>query len=88
MANNSSENIPAPAGQDVEVREIIRPKKELPFAFFSEMTEKSQKQFCSRTTDLLMQDTLFFELSPKPLPSRDQMMLMLQEYALDSNKAK
>jgi len=65
-----------------------KPKKELPYAFYGQMSEKGQKQFISRTTDLLMQDALFSELSPKPIPSRDQIMSQLSEYIVDSLKAK
>ena len=65
-----------------------KPKKEPPYAFYGQMTEKGQKQFISRTTDLLMQDALFSELSPKPIPSRDQIMSQLSEYIVDSLKVK
>ena len=63
-------------------------KKELPFAFFSSLTDKQQRQFIARTADLLMQDALFSELSPQPVPSRDQIMSQLREYLLDRMNAK
>lgn len=92
MTNNFPEK-PIDGAQQNEVQgpskfSNKKPKKDPPFAFYAQMTEKRQKQFISRTTDLLMQDALFSELSPKPIPSRDQIMSQLSEYIVDSLKAK
>ena len=92
MTNNFSENTQNSPDEDslldLAKPHFKKPKKELPFAFYGKLSDIEQGQFISRTSDLLMQDALFAELSPKPLPSRDQIMSQLREYLTDSLKAK
>lgn len=92
MTNHPSDSLPNNPDkallQDPTNPSFKKPKKELPFAFYGKLSDKEQGQFISRTADLLMQDALFSELSPKPLPSRDQIMSQLREYVTDSLKVK
>jgi hypothetical protein len=67
---------------------VMKAKPESRFAFFAKMSEKEQRQFIARTTDLLMQSSLFSDLSPKPIPSRDQIMTMMREYVLENLNVK
>ncbi len=92
MNNNNSVDLQnsqdADSLQDLTKSTFRKPKKEVPFAFFGNLPEKQQDQFIARTADLFMQDPLFSDLSPKPLPSRDQIMHQLREYMTDGLKAK
>jgi hypothetical protein len=63
---------------------VMKLKPESNFAFFAKMSEKEQRQFIARTTDMLMQSPLFTDLSPKPIPSRDQIMALMLEYMLEN----
>lgn len=81
MTNNPTEKNPPNAS-------VMKAKPESRFAFFAKMSEKQQRQFIARTTDLLMQSQLFTDLSPKPIPSRDQIMMMMQEYMLENLNVK
>lgn len=66
----------------------MKAKPESRFAFFAKMSEKEQRQFIARTTDMLIQSPLFTDLSPKPIPSRDQIMTMMREYVLENLNVK
>ncbi len=88
MANNPAQNSAneSLAGSEKNPANpfVMKVKPESRLAFFAKMSEKEQRQFIARTTDMLMQSQLFTDLSPKPIPSRDQMMMMMREYVLDN----
>ena len=88
MTNNSTKNnkpdsLPASENNPANPF-VMKIKSESNFAFFAKMSEKEQRQFIARSTDLLMQSQLFTDLSPKPIPSRDQIMALMQEYMLEN----
>lgn len=66
----------------------MKAKSESNFAFFAKMSETEQRQFIARSTDALMQSPLFTDLSPKPIPSRDQIMTLMREYMLENLNVK
>jgi hypothetical protein len=84
---NSNSSLPEPEKSSPNPF-VMKVKPESRFAFFAKMSEKEQRQFIARTTDMLMQSPLFADLSPKPIPSRDQIMTMMREYVLENLNVK